>query len=106
MISSKKLLHKKTTFFRASQKTNNMFLLYLSSIMSLLRNKMQAPFCDGAVTVKKVNDFPVPSRDVTNQTLSGRELLNYSRPGRIWYVTSWLGSGKSGTFFHSVPAAL
>jgi hypothetical protein len=24
-------------------------------------------------TVKKVNDFPVPSRDVTNQTLSGRE---------------------------------
>jgi hypothetical protein len=24
-------------------------------------------------TVKKVSDFPVPSRDVTNQTLSGRE---------------------------------
>jgi hypothetical protein len=24
-------------------------------------------------TVKKVNDFPVPSRDVTNQPLSGRE---------------------------------
>ncbi len=24
-------------------------------------------------TVKKVNDFPVPSRDVTNQTLPGRE---------------------------------
>jgi hypothetical protein len=24
-------------------------------------------------TVKKVSDFPVPSRDVTNQTLPGRE---------------------------------
>jgi hypothetical protein len=24
-------------------------------------------------TVQKVNDFPVPSRDVTNQTLPGRE---------------------------------
>jgi hypothetical protein len=24
-------------------------------------------------TVKKVIDFPVPSREVTNQTLSGRE---------------------------------
>ncbi len=30
---------------------------------------------------KKVDDFPVPSRDVTNQTVSGREKLNYSRPG-------------------------
>ena len=26
--------------------------------------------------------FPVPSRDVTNQTLPGREKFNYSRPGR------------------------
>jgi hypothetical protein len=24
-------------------------------------------------TVKKVSDFPIPSRDVTNQTLPGRE---------------------------------
>jgi hypothetical protein len=24
-------------------------------------------------TVKKINDFPVPSRDVTKQTFSGRE---------------------------------
>ncbi len=33
---------------------------------------------------KKVNDLPVPSRDVTNQTLSGQEKLNYSPPGRVW----------------------
>ncbi len=31
---------------------------------------------------KKVNDLPVPSRDVTYQTLPGREYLNYFQPGR------------------------
>jgi hypothetical protein len=37
-------------------------------------------------TVKKVIDFPVPRLDVTNQTLPGQELFNYSycRPGRVW----------------------
>jgi hypothetical protein len=34
------------------------------------------------VHCKKGNVFPVPSRDVTFQTLPGRELLNYFRPGR------------------------
>jgi hypothetical protein len=34
-------------------------------------------------TVKKINDFPVPSRDVTDQTIPGREKYNYSRPGRV-----------------------
>ncbi len=34
-------------------------------------------------TVKKVKDFPVPSRDGINQTFSGRELLNYSLAGRV-----------------------
>jgi hypothetical protein len=53
-------------------------------------------------TVKKVNHFPVPSRDVTDQTLSGREKLNYSRPGRFWSVTSRLGTGKRLTLFYSV----
>jgi hypothetical protein len=38
----------------------------------------------------------------TNQTLPGRELLNYSRPGRVWLVTSRLGTGKTITFFYSV----
>jgi hypothetical protein len=53
-------------------------------------------------TVKKVNDFPVPSRDVTDQTLPGRELLNYSRPGRVWSVTYRLGTGKWLTFSYKL----
>jgi hypothetical protein len=55
-----------------------------------------------AYTVKKVNDFPVPSRDVTEQTLPGRNFY-YSRAGRVWLVTSRLGTGISLTFFYSVP---
>jgi hypothetical protein len=35
-------------------------------------------------TVKKVRGLPVPSWDVTYKTLPDRELLNYSRPGRVW----------------------
>jgi hypothetical protein len=49
--------------------------------------------------LKKVIVFPVPSRDVINQTLPGQELLNYSRPGRVWIVTSRLGTGKTINFF-------
>ncbi len=49
-------------------------------------------------TVKKVIVFPVPSRDVTNETLPGRELLHYSRPGRVWFVTSRLGTGTRYPF--------
>ncbi len=48
---------------------------------------------------KKVSDFPVPSRDVTNQTLPGRESFYYSRPGRVWLVTPWLGTVKFLPFF-------
>jgi hypothetical protein len=44
--------------------------------------------------VKKFIDFPVPSRDVTDQTLPGREKINYSRPGRVWSVIAYLGTGK------------
>jgi len=33
---------------------------------------------------KKVRDFPVPSRDVTNQTFLGRKYFSYSRPGGVW----------------------
>ncbi len=53
-------------------------------------------------TVKNVIDFPVLSRDVTNQTLPGRKLLNYSLLERVWLVTSRLETGKSLTFFYSV----
>ncbi len=51
---------------------------------------------------KKVIVFPVPSRDATNQTLPGWEFLNYSRRGRVWLVTSRLGTGKTITFFYNV----
>ncbi len=57
-------------------------------------------------TVKKVNDFPIPSQDVTNQTLPGPEYLNYSRPGRVWLVTSRQGTGKWQTFFYNVHLIL
>ncbi len=52
-------------------------------------------------TVKKVIVFPVPSWDVTNQTLPGRKLFNYSRPGRVrvWLVTSRLGQEIQQPFF-------
>jgi hypothetical protein len=53
-------------------------------------------------TVKKVCGFPVPSRDVTNQTLPGWEYFNYTRPERVRLVTSRLGTGKSINFFYSV----
>jgi hypothetical protein len=43
-------------------------------------------------TLKKVIDFPVPSRNVTNQTLPDWELKTYSRPRRVWYVTSQMGT--------------
>ncbi len=42
--------------------------------------------------------FPVPSRDVTNQTHRAGKLLNYSRPRRIWLVTSRLRTEKTITF--------
>ncbi len=37
------------------------------------------------------------------QTLPGRELLNYSRPGRVWLATSRLRTGKTITYISSVP---
>ncbi len=51
-----------------------------------------------ACTVKKFNDFPILSRDVTNQTLPSREEINYSRLGRVWLVASWLGTGNGNLF--------
>jgi hypothetical protein len=51
---------------------------------------------------KKVSNFLVPIWNVTDQTLSGREKLNYSRTGRVRLVASRLGTGKSLTFLYSV----
>jgi hypothetical protein len=53
-------------------------------------------------TVKKVSRFPVPSWDVSNQTLTVWDKLHYSRPGRVLLVTSRLGTGKRLTFFYRV----
>ncbi len=39
-----------------------------------------------------------PSRDVTYQTLPGREQFNYSRPGRVWKVTSHPGRGQENRY--------
>ncbi len=49
--------------------------------------RTSAPLCFKAAstvnTVKKASHFPVPIRDVSYQTLPGREKLNYSQPGRV-----------------------
>jgi hypothetical protein len=52
-------------------------------ILTLFITGSKAELNDG-YTVKKAIVFPVPIRDVTNQTLSGREEFNNSRPGRFW----------------------
>jgi hypothetical protein len=68
--------------------------------MSLLRNKVQAPFGDGAVAVKKVNDFPVPSRDVTNLTNSLWPGIIKLFPARENLVSDILARvGKIGNLF-------
>jgi hypothetical protein len=54
--------------------------------------KLQSTTVLGIYTVKKGYRFPVPSRYVTNQTLPDREKFNYSRPGRVWLVTSRTGN--------------
>jgi len=50
---------------------NKSLLQYSNNIDPLLSLKVLDNF--STYTVKKVSDFPVPSRDVTSQTLSGRE---------------------------------
>ncbi len=78
-----------------------------TSKLSCFFNSVQKDYCINFIpllpyTVKKVSHFPVFSRDVTDQTLPGREKLNYSRPGRVWSVTSRLRTGKWLTLFYSV----
>ncbi len=46
--------------------------------------------------------FPSPAgMSLTKLSLGGKK-LNYSRPGRVWSVTSQLGTGKRLTLFYSV----
>jgi hypothetical protein len=55
------------------------------------------------ITVKKGMQFsrPKPGCHLPNSPYS-QKYFNYSRPGRVWLVTSRLGTGKSFTFFYSV----
>jgi hypothetical protein len=57
-------------------------------------------------TVKKVHEFPVSRRDVTNQTPIGQEYFSYDviipAQGDFGIVTSRLGTGNSRTFFYGV----
>jgi hypothetical protein len=50
---------------------------------------------------KKTTGYSIPQGKTksTKTTSSGRELLNYSLPERVWLVTFRLGMGKSQAFF-------
>ncbi len=51
---------------------------------------------------KELAIFPSPAgMSLTKLSLAGKK-LNYSRPGRVWSVTSRLGTGKRLTLFYSV----
>jgi hypothetical protein len=51
---------------------------------------------------KELAIFPSPAgMSLTKLSLGGKK-LNYSRPGRVWSVTSRLGMGKRLTLFYSV----
>ncbi len=54
----------------------------------------RGPHCE-----KRVSFFPSPAGKSLIKTPLGRELLNYSQPGRVWLVTSRLGTGKWKPFY-------
>jgi hypothetical protein len=74
--------------------------LLLSSFVRRSPPPRQVLYC---TLYEKFNEFPISSRDVTNQTLPGRKQFNYSQAGRVWLVTSRMGTGKLLAFFYSVP---
>jgi hypothetical protein len=58
-----------------------------------------------AKPLKKVSDIPVPSRDVTYQTLAVRESLNYSIPSQKSLVSDTdipAGDRNVANLFYSV----
>ncbi len=53
---------------------------------------------------KELAIFPSPAgMSLTKLSLAGKK-LNYSRPGRVWSVTSRLGTGKRLTLFYSAAS--
>jgi hypothetical protein len=60
---------------------------------------------NGVHCKKELAIFPSPAgMSLTKLSLGGKK-LNFSRPGRVWSVTSRLGTGKRPTLFYSVEAA-
>jgi hypothetical protein len=65
--------------------------------------KAPPPFPPPLILQKKVSDFPIPSQDVTNQTLPDRELFNTSLiiPGQGMFGSDIpAGDGKIANFWH------
>jgi hypothetical protein len=75
-----------------------LFCLCVQKLKQAVIKPDAAKYCTCTVK-KKVSDFPIPSWDVTNQTLPRRGKFNYSRPGWVGLVTSRLGTGQLITFF-------
>ncbi len=65
----------------------------------LINEKLIYFLCLINCTVKKVIVFPVPNRDVMNQSLRGRKKFYNSRPGRVWLVTYRLQGRENRTLF-------
>ncbi len=56
---------------------------------------------------KRLAIFPSSaSMSLTKLSMAGYNLIDYSRPGRVWLVTSRLGTGKSLTYFYSVSTSI
>ncbi len=85
-----------------SRKKNRQIVRVFICVWCTANRKRFIQRASRARTVKKVCNFPVPSRDVTKQTLSS----HYSLPGRVWLVTSRLGTGKLLTFFYTADSAI
>jgi hypothetical protein len=84
------VLHNKAAKNRQNEVLRSMFAISAEkadSFILLALHSMFAISVKKAYTIKKDYCFPAPSR-ATNQTLPGREKFNYSRPGRVWLVTS------------------
>jgi hypothetical protein len=69
---------KRTIINLQSKENNTTFLDIIIKTAEGLKQYEPRMHCE-----KKVNDFLAPSRNVTNQTLPGREKFNYSRPGSL-----------------------
>ncbi len=63
-------------------------------------------FYEISTLLKKVSDFPVPSRDVTNQTLPGLDLFQLFLPRESLVSDIPAGDGKISNLFYSAVSFL